>query len=319
MLVVSSVDLYPGSQEERLPGFTPQFPHLVSCSMLDRYPQRTAPWHWHRSVELFYVKSGALIYYTPGGQRLFRAGSGGLVNSNVLHQTRAVETDAESIQYVHLFEPELITGVPGGGIEQRYVAPLLKAPGLELIGLSPEDPAQAETLVLLRESYALDETAFGYELELQAMLCRIWAGLARQVQPQLQQTPPAVETASEKIKPMMLYIHAHLAEKLPVGQLAAAVFCSERECYRMFQTCLHTTPGGYIRNVRLQTACKLLRETKLPITEVAQQCGLGSSSYFGAQFRQEFGASPTEYRLKWQNLDIGWQESDSAAVLPVVK
>lgn len=311
MLVVSSVDLYPGSQEERLPGFTPQFPHLVSCSILDRYPQHTVPWHWHRSVELFYIKSGALIYYTPGGQRLFRAGSGGLVNSNVLHRTRAVETGAESIQYVHLFEPELVTGVSGGVIEQRYVAPLLKARGLELIGLSPEDPVQAETLALLRESYALDETDFGYELELQAVLCRIWAGLARQVQAQLGQTPPAVETASEKIKPMMLYIHAHLAEKLSVEQLAAAVFCSEREYYRTFRACLHTTPGEYIRNVRLQTACKLLRETELAVTEVARRCGLGSSSYFGAQFRQEFGCTPTEYRLKWQNSDIGWQENDS--------
>ena len=315
MLVVSSVDLYPGSQEERLPGFTPQFPHLVSCSMLDRYPQRMAPWHWHRSVELFYVKSGALVYYTPGGQRLFRAGSGGLINSNVLHQTRAVGTDAESIQYVHLFEPELVTGIPGGTTEQRYVAPLLNASGLELIGLSPEDSLQAETLALLRESYALDETAFGYELELQALLCRIWAGLARQMQPQLEQAPPASETTSEKIKPMMLYIHAHLAEKLAVDQLAVAAFCSERECYRMFRACLHTTPGEYIRNVRLQMACKLLRETGMSVTEVAQQCGLGSSSYFGAQFRQEFGCTPTEYRLKWRDIDTEWHEHDSG-ILP---
>ena len=42
MLYVSSVDLYPGSQEERLPGFTPQFPHLTSCSQLEKFPQHTA-------------------------------------------------------------------------------------------------------------------------------------------------------------------------------------------------------------------------------------------------------------------------------------
>lgn len=316
MLVVSAVDLYPGSREERLPGFTPQFPHLASCSMLNRYPQRTAPWHWHRSVELFYVKSGALVYSTPGGQRLFRAGSGGLVNSNVLHQTQAVSSCGATLQYEHLFEPELITGIPGGVMEQRYVAPLLRAPGLELIALSPEDPAQAETLELLRQSFALDETAFGYELELQAVLCRIWAGLARQVRPQLEQTSPAPETASEKIKPMMLYIYAHLPEKLTVEKLAAAAFCSERECYRIFQDCLHTTPGGYIRNVRLQLACKLLMETGLPVTEVAQQCGLGSSSYFGAQFRQEFGCAPTEYRLKWQDVDTRWHKNDSRTAAP---
>lgn len=115
MLKVSTVDLYPGSKEERLPGFTPQFPHLSSCSPLDNFPRRGAPWHWHKSVELFYVESGALIYQTPGGQRLFRAGSGGLVNSNVLHQTQAVEGGTECV--LHLFEPELVAGIPGGTVE----------------------------------------------------------------------------------------------------------------------------------------------------------------------------------------------------------
>ena len=308
MRVVSSVDLYPGSKEERLPGFTPQFPHLASCSMLERYPQKTAPWHWHRSVELFYVKSGALVYHTPGGQRLFRAGAGGFVNSNVLHQTRAVECGEPSVQYVHLFEPELVAGISGGVVEQRYVAPLLAAPELELLALRPEDPEQAETLRLLEESFALDETAFGYELQLQAMLCEIWLRLVRQADPQMKPAQTAFRPASEKIKPMMLYIHAHLAERLSVGQIAAAAFCSERECYRAFHDSLHTTPGVYVQTVRLQMACKLLIETERPITEVAQQCGLGSSSYFGAQFRQEFGCTPTEYRLKWQDPDTGWQK-----------
>lgn len=313
MRQVSSVELYPGSQEERLPGFVPRFPHLASCSMLSRYPRQTAPWHWHKSVELFYVKSGALVYHTPGGQRLFRAGSGGMVNSNVLHQTQALAQAGECVQYVHLFEPELVAGIPGGIVEQKFVAPLLQAPGLELIALSQEEPAQAETLELLRKSFALDETAFGYELQLQALLCAVWERLIQQVRPE-QEAPELERDASARIKPMMLYIHTHLAEKLTVEELAAAAFCSERACYRLFQGCLHTTPGEYIRSTRLQMACKLLMETELSMTAIAQQCGLGSSSYFGAQFRQEFGCTPTAYRLKWQDLEKGWHECDSMPV-----
>lgn len=304
MLYVSSVDLYPGSQEERLPGFTPQFPHLTSCSQLEKFPQHTAPWHWHKSMELFYVKSGALVYQTPSGTRLFRAGSGGMVNSNVLHQTQVVETGQNCVQYVHLFEPELVAGIPGGTVEQKYIAPLRDAPGLELIALSPEDPAQAETLRLLQESFALDETAFGYELRLQTMLCAIWLRLVEQVRPPLPAKAAEADSASEKIKPMMLYIHSHMEEKLPVRALAAAAFCSERECYRVFHEVLHTTPTDYIQNVRIQTACKLLIETQQSMTEIAQNCGLGSGSYFGAQFREKIGCTPTEYRRRWQDIDI---------------
>ena len=57
----------------------------------------------------------------------------------------------------------------------------------------------------------------------------------------------------------------------------------------------------------------MLIETRLPVTEVAQRCGLGSSSYFGAQFRQNFGCPPTEYRKKWQDFDIVRHKSDSEA------
>lgn len=301
MLKVSSVDLYPGSQEERLPGFTPQFPHLCSCSPLDAFPQRSAPWHWHKSVELFYVQTGALLYQTPGGKRLFRAGSGGMVNSNVLHQTQAVEPGTEEV--LHLFEPELVAGIPGGAVEQRYIVPLRDAAGLELIALSPEDPEQAKTLELLRRSFQLDEMAFGYELRLQAVLSTIWLRLVEQVQPQTAKEP-AHDPASEKIKPMMLYIHTHMAEKLSVKALADAAFCSERECYRVFQRVLHTTPADYLQNVRLQMACKLLMEANRSVTEIAQQCGLGSGSYFGAQFREKIGCTPTAYRKRWQDIDI---------------
>ena len=112
---------------------------------------------------------------------------------------------------------------------------------------------------------------------------------------------------------MILFMTAHAAEKLSVADIAAAAYCSERECYRCFRSCLHTTPSEYLQNIRLQMASQLLTRTKLAITDIAQQCGLGSSSYFGAQFRQHFGCSPTVYREKWQDIDTERHESDSGS------
>ena len=298
---VFTVDFYPGSQEERLPGASPQFPHLASRSQTDLFPSGGAPWHWHKSVELFYIESGAVFYHTPHAQKLFRAGMGGMVNTNVLHHTQTYVPHGENVILLHLFEPELIAGIPGGTVEQRYVEPLLRAPGLELIAFDPADAQQAETLRLLRESFALDETAFGYELRLQTQLSALWLRLVEQIHPP-QPTGP-VPPAHEKLKQMMLYIRTHAAEKLTVQQIAAAAFCSERECYRTFRECLHSTPTAYLQDIRLQAACKLLIETDTPITEIAQCCGLGSSSYFGAQFRTAFGCTPRAYRARWQDPD----------------
>jgi len=306
----SDIDLYPGSQEERLPGFSAQFPHISSHVLLPDSPNISCIWHWHRSMELFYVEKGALRYHTPGGQRLFRAGSGGMVNSNILHRTQSLEPG--TVIRLHLFEPELISGIPGGTVEQRYVTPLVQQSGLELLALSPAVPEQAKALELLWQSLSMDETAFGYELQLQALLSQIWLAFARQLPTDVPKTT-APSSESEKVKQMLLYMTAHSAEKLSVRDIASAAFCSERECYRCFRTCLHTTPSDYLQNLRLQMASRMLIETHLPITEIAQQCGLGSSSYFGVQFRQHFDCSPTAYRKKWQDSDICRRESDSVA------
>lgn len=237
----SDIDLYPGSQEERLPGFSAQFPHICSHVLLPDGPAGACTWHWHKSMELFYVEKGALVYHTPGGQRLFRAGSGGMVNSNVLHRTQSLKNG--TALRLHLFEAELLAGVPGGTVQQRYITPLVQRPGLELLALSPEVPGQAAALDLLRQSLYLDEDAFGYELRLQALLSEVWLAFVQQL-PQLAPAAPERSTASDKVKQMTLFMTAHAAEKLSVADIAAAAFCSERECYRCFGTCLHTTPLG---------------------------------------------------------------------------
>ncbi len=51
-----------------------------------------------------------------------------------------------------------------------------------------------------------------------------------------------------------------------------------------------------ITAVRLEAACRLLRETNLPIVRIAEKTGFNSSNYFARQFRQNMKVSPNEYR-----------------------
>lgn len=71
---IQGVQLMEGSNEEMLPGFTPEFPYIASC--VDLYPNITAPipWHWHRAVELFYMNRGTQEYTTPHGTWVFPEG-----------------------------------------------------------------------------------------------------------------------------------------------------------------------------------------------------------------------------------------------------
>lgn len=295
-----------GSKEEMLPNFSPDFPYIASRNEIDRYMGGFVPWHWHKEVELFYMESGVLEYYTPKGTVVFPAGTGGLVNSNILHMTRPKEGVKDTTQFLHIFDTSFIGGRQGSRIEQKYIAPLLLAPQAEIIALFPDFPEQARLLKILRDSFELSDKDFAYEVKLRAALSDIWCGLFTLAAPLLK-AKTGYDKANDKIKLMMVYIHEHYTEKISVSDIASAGFISVRECFRVFQNCLHVTPAEYLKTYRLQNACQLLAGTSEPVTFIGQACGLGSSSYFGKVFREFTGYTPLEYRRKWQDCDINWQ------------
>ena len=110
--------------------------------------------------------------------------------------------------------------------------------------------------------------------------------------------------ANDRIKLMMVYVHENFADKITVSDLAKVGYISERDCFRVFQECLHMTPIEYITNYRLQKACYMLVHSKDTISAISQECGLGSGSFFGKTFREHMGMTPMEYRKKWRNSDI---------------
>lgn len=307
---ITNIEFRSGSKEERLPGFAPDFPYIASRAELDKYIGRFVPWHWHKTVELFYVESGVLEYNTPKGKTVFPAGSGGMVNSNVLHMTRAGSEGERNVQLIHIFDPSFIAGEPGSRIEKKFVLPVVAASQLEIMAFYPGDPAQEEVLALLRRSFSLSEQEWAYEIKLREVLSDIWVRLLSVSAPLLQEEREA-GSSDDKIKMMMIYIHEHYPEKITVAELAAAAFSSERECYRVFRDCLHMSPVEYLQNFRLQMACKMLAKGRDTITAVSHACGLGSSSYFGKVFRGYTGCIPTEYRRRWQDIAKLRQESDS--------
>lgn len=58
----------------------------------------------------------------------------------------------------------------------------------------------------------------------------------------------------------------------------------------------NTSYQKYLRDVRLETAASLLKNSALPIREVALRAGYHNSSHFYHLFEQRFGVSPSVYR-----------------------
>ena len=89
-----------------------------------------------------------------------------------------------------------------------------------------------------------------------------------------------------------------MQEFLSGGTISGAVQTSgmnRRSLERAFQKHLGVSPGGFIRELKLDHAKKLLSETDLRVWEVARDCKL-TQEHFITVFRETVGQTPSQYR-----------------------
>ena len=85
-------------------------------------------------------------------------------------------------------------------------------------------------------------------------------------------------------------------EEWPVPRLASVSGVSEAHFARSFKQAFGVPPYRYLLTRRVERAKALLRETDLPVTEIAFQPGWASLGTFGRTFRDITGESPSAVR-----------------------
>ena len=91
-------------------------------------------------------------------------------------------------------------------------------------------------------------------------------------------------------------IDAASFEDWPVSRLAKVSGVSEAHFGRSFKQAFGVPPHRYLLTRRIERAKAVLRDTDLPIIDVAFQTGWNSLGTFGRIFRDVTGESPTELR-----------------------
>ena len=89
-------------------------------------------------------------------------------------------------------------------------------------------------------------------------------------------------------------------EDWPVHRLARVSHVSAAHFARSFKQAFGVPPHRYLLTRRIERATALLRDTDLPITEIAFNTGWESLGTFGRTFRDITGESPGTIRLRAQ-------------------
>lgn len=110
------------------------------------------------------------------------------------------------------------------------------------------------------------------------------------------------ESVDEKLLgTAMKYVESNISRSdLSVEELSRELGMSRVNLYKRLVAMTGKTPIEFIRAIRLKHAAKLLRETRLNISEVAYQVGFNNPKYFTKYFKEEFGMLPSVYQEEKQ-------------------
>jgi AraC-like DNA-binding protein len=153
----------------------------------------------------------------------------------------------------------------------------------------------SNVLLLLKEfmveaSYQIQ----GRDSTLQALSVAICHSIIRSVfkiGPRISQHSFRVE-----IERAINYIHTNLSRKITLKELANVAHMSPTHLTRVFKKEVGISFTDYKNKIRLKMAKKFLLAGDKTITDIADECGFGSLSYFYACFHKNFKISPARYK-----------------------
>ncbi|WP_374545703.1 GlxA family transcriptional regulator [Rhodoblastus sp.] len=104
------------------------------------------------------------------------------------------------------------------------------------------------------------------------------------------------QVANPRVLKALALMEERLEAPLSREKLAEAAGVTLRQLERLFARHMRKSVAGHYQDLRLDRARKLLRQTSLPVMEVAVACGFIAGGHFSRAYKARFGRSPKAER-----------------------
>lgn len=277
-------------------GLSPGFPMTVLINRFSAFSYGFIDWHWHDELQYCLVLSGSVLFLVDGRRVAISEGSGIFINTQRLHR---IEPENDGASYLCIyFSAGLISENIKGFLYSRYLSPVLADPTLAFIVLDKEDGKAGKILDSLLEIRRLRENPSpGVELDICSQVILIWKDTL-QCLPERSGEKTTYEN-SERLKKILRFIHAHYADRISLGDIAALIGLSRGECCRFFQKTVGQPLFRYLMAYRINKSIDLLLGTDKGVAEIAYETGFNSQSYFTKCFKALKNVTPSRLRLEY--------------------
>ena len=109
------------------------------------------------------------------------------------------------------------------------------------------------------------------------------------------------QSKADKIKAAAEFIEAHFDRPIKISDIAYEVNLSAGRLCHLFKKQMGITLIGYLTNIRIEEARKLLLTTDKKCCNLYYEVGYNSQAYFAHKFKEVVGMSPAQFRAANSN------------------
>ena len=271
-----------------------EFPLAIYTTDISKNVIGFIDWHWHDELQFCVITKGSVIFDINDSQVILNEGDGLFINAQQIHRAKNYE-NINSSYICFDFHPKLISSFMGSLINTKYIEPYVNNSSIEYFTLSKNTSWQLDIIHKLFYIYEIyNDKSFGFELKIIMNFLEIWQDFFEFYFKSFKEKE--LNYNSLRLKNIITYINNHYMEKIQLEDVAKVVNLSKSACCREFKKHMKCTIFEYLINYRLVMATKLLVSSDYTVTEIAYNCGFGTTSYFIEKFKNKTGVSPYVYR-----------------------
>ena len=264
------------------------------CGIPDYFT--SVPLHWHSEMELNYIKSGNGFFKYEDQTISAKPGDIVLIQPNVLH---AIMSDEHSSFFYDtiVFHQNMLVGSYDDRCYTDILLPIFSSRRRVLVPVSQAPPGYHELHDSVRTiMQCAHKNLATSDLLLKSELLRLFYLLASTPGLCTEHTVSTESRMTETLRLVLTYIQKHHSESVTIEQLAKIAHMSSSYFMSCFKQNFGLGAIEYLNQVRIRSACDLLRNTDRSISDIAFDTGFHNLSNFNRQFRTKVGCSPQTYR-----------------------
>ena len=241
--------------------------------------------HWHKEIEIVYCPKGNIDYAVNDKSFTLNNSNLMITNSNTLHQANMID---EAKWYAIVFDPKFLYGFEESRIKSEIFD------NIAFNNLLINNNIIINKVIALINTY-FKNTTFK-SLKLLNQLSDLYLSILNEAETNDEVKYSQTSSHSVRLKQILDYINNNYKSKITIDDISKEIGLCRSEVCKLFKSELNTSIADYILKYRIEKSIPLLLSNMLNITEIANQCGFNSSSYYAEAFKKLTGMTPLEYK-----------------------